>query len=103
MRKLYRYSDCNWYEEYTSADHLILDDYIVKRETNKGFWIVVNGKEKFVLSGEGKRFAYTNIELALKSYIKRKGMQIRINKNSIKKAKHMLGIALKIKDQIDSI
>jgi len=98
MKKLYRYRDCNFYEEYTSADHLILDDYIVKRETNKGFWIAVNGKEKFVLSGEGKRFAHTSIGLALNSYIKRKVMQIRINKNSIKKAKHMLGIALKIKE-----
>lgn len=101
--KLFRYNDCNWYEEYTSADHLILETFEVIRETKKGFYIKYLGKEKFILSGEGKRFAHTTIELALKSYIRRKKRQIAINKYSIKKAKHSISVALKIKEQIDSV
>jgi len=98
--KLFRYDYCNWYEEYTSADHLNLSDFEVIRETNKGFWIVVNGKEKFVLSGEGKRFAYVNIELALKSYIKRKKRQIQISKHQIKRAKTRFQLQKKYRNKL---
>lgn len=70
---LFRYNDCNYYEEYTDADHLLLEKYKVIRETPKGYWINNGIKEKFVLKGEGKRFAYVNIELALIYKVVRNG------------------------------
>lgn len=103
MKNLFRYNDCNYYEEYTDADHLQLEKYKVIRETPKGYWINNGIKEKFVLKGEGKRFAYVNIELALKSYIKRKSRQISINKHSIRRAKHSLTIAKRLQGQIESL
>lgn len=45
------------------------------KETPKGFWIELNGlteEKKFVLKGEGKRFAHEKIEWALYSFYRRK-------------------------------
>ena len=74
-------------------DNLYISDYNIEKETEKGYWINVYDKRKFVLKGnEGKRFAYISKEYALKGFIKRKERQISINKCYIERAK--LGIVL---------
>lgn len=50
----------------------------VVKETTAGVWLLVYGERKFVLSGDGKRFAYPSKTAALNSYIARKNRHIRI-------------------------
>lgn len=51
---------------------------IIKR-TRRGVWIGVNynSRKRFVLDGDGRRYAYPTKELALHSYVQRKKAQIR--------------------------
>ena len=94
--KLFRYVDNLCYELFVSGTELELKEFLIIKETPKGNWIREHGmygKPKFVLKGEGKRFAHETKELALKSFIFRKKSQIRINKEMMKRAKHSLSIA----------
>jgi len=94
--KLFRYVDNLCYEVFVSGTELELKEFLIIKETPKGNWIREHGmygKPKFVLKGEGKRFAHETKELALKSFIFRKKSQIRINKEMMKRAKHSLSIA----------
>ena len=64
-----------------------IDKYLVIKKTQKGFWITRypvsvdyryyqhfgdKSKPRFVLDGVGKRFAYTTVEKAKESFIRRK-------------------------------
>lgn len=69
---LYRVDGCS-FEPY-----LFCAAYKVVRETAKGVWIDVYGKERFVLSGAIKRYAYPTKDEALHSFIKRKERQMKI-------------------------
>lgn len=63
---LYRYEIRNYSEHYTPE--LELKEYLAVKSTKCGFWIRSHGMYgplKFVLSGSGKRFANTTIELAM--------------------------------------
>ena len=95
MKELYRYISDLSSEEFNAEIQVI--SFEIKRETNKGYWIVFNRKEKFVLKGgNGKRFAYETKELALSSFIKRKERQIEINKTMIARANEELKTALEL-------
>jgi hypothetical protein len=54
--------------------------FVAVKRTPRGAWIVPAGgwhtKQKFVLDGAGKRFAYPTIEAAKESFIARKTRQI---------------------------
>lgn len=53
--------------------------YQVRRATARGLVIDVWGVEKFVLAGsDGKRFAYTTKEAALRSFVKRKERRLKL-------------------------
>lgn len=55
--------------------YLNLDKYSVLKKTPKGFVIDYWGTKKFVLEGDGKRFAYPTIEQAFESWCPRKRRQ----------------------------
>ena len=86
VKVLYRY---NWWfgfeDDFLSEPfHSIeLKKYKVTKHTPKGFKI---GK-KFVLAGEGKRFAYSTKELALYGLKMRKQSQFRILNNQLESTK----------------
>jgi hypothetical protein len=65
------------YEYDPPTANLVVAYYPIIRRTPKGAWIDGHQKPKFVLTtgGFGKRFAYTNIKDALRSYEIRKGWQ----------------------------
>lgn len=58
--------------------------YTVVKRTEKGVWIVPAAwyygepPKRFVLNGDGKRFAYPTFDAALNNYKRRKSMQIRL-------------------------
>lgn len=93
QNKLFRYVDNLGYELFVDGTELELKEYLIVKETPKGNWIREHGKPKFVLKGDGKRFAHETKEMALKSFICRKKNQIRINNEMIERAKHSLSIA----------
>jgi len=96
MKQLFRYSDyigCEFFEE---SEKLELEIFETVKETKCGFWIEIYKKRKFILKGDGKRFAHETKEMALNSFICRKKRQILINKSMIARAKHSLSIANKM-------
>lgn len=102
MKTLYKYIEDKSYEEFDQAKKLVLKTFLVTKETPCGYWVREHGsygKNKFVLKGDGKRFAHETIELALKSFIARKKRQIWINKRMIAIAKHSLKIAESMNNQ----
>jgi hypothetical protein len=69
-----------------------LEEYRVVRRTSKGAWVERRPmgqwqpkaeKLRFVLDGDGKRFAYPTVELARESLIRRKERQIEHLKMSL--------------------
>ncbi len=80
--KLYRYqrdtSDESWIELFP----IELIEFETIKETEKGYWIEVLGKLKFVLKSQtGKRFAYETKEAALENFKARTRRSIIIAKN----------------------
>lgn len=76
------------------------------RRTAKGVWLRVGGPEvigrytdlrdidlKFVLAGEGKRWAYPTREAALDSFTARKRRQIKILEGQLHRARQALRVA----------
>lgn len=57
------------YWTYNSPPYIGLDELRVIRQTPAGVWLDNYGTEKFVLLGEGKRYAYPTKELARESYL----------------------------------
>lgn len=87
--RYWRYDDSS-YED----SEPFLQAFKVVRRTPKGLFLDVYGREKFQLSGEdGKRFAYSTVELAKRSYIKRKNRAILLLKAQLHKQENMLHFA----------
>ena len=84
MDLLYRIMERNYWDDEAHTQVVIaLFKYQSVRRTPKGQWIVPLGaaedegvREKFILNGRGKRFAYPTVELALQSYLIRKRRQV---------------------------
>lgn len=70
---LYRYADSRATE---NNSYIYLMEFEVKRQTKHCYVIDYWGKDKFVLMGDGKRFAYPTIGLARKSFERRKQLQL---------------------------
>ena len=78
----------------TGHTQVVLDQFLVLKHTRKGVWLEdstnVNGGprsgQRFVLFGEGKRFARSTKEEAKRSFIRRKQRQILINRAAIRRA-----------------
>lgn len=100
MKYLHRYMEVvtNDYDEVILGDRTVvvevrLSSFRIIRETEKSYVIRGDGwkngkpKEKFVLKGKGKRFAYDTIEAAKESYLIRKFRQIQHLEHQLKKAK----------------
>lgn len=69
----------DWQETSVGASlRMSVERFRILRRTPKGCWIEANGRkaERFVLDGNGKRFAYPTLELAMDSYRIRKRRQI---------------------------
>jgi hypothetical protein len=65
--------------------------YLVIRRTPKGVWINgENGREKFILNGEGKRYAYPTLKQAIESFGFRKASQVKILKFQLEMADTLL-------------
>lgn len=99
---LYRYRDVC---DESGAMFLIEDEYAVLKETPCGWWVQRNDGGflspeliahrlahkrdygvRFVLSGQGKRYAYPCKAAALRSYLKRKRSQLHHAKIALEKA-----------------
>lgn len=88
----YRYEDeCMW-----EGGEMIIRTkrFRVDKKTPKGAWIIpmghVYGKRRFVLDGEGKRYAYPTVVQARQSFIRRKEVQVSRLKNQMIFAKAAL-------------
>ncbi len=85
--KLYRYIDnyqsgSFFFEDEDNETNIpYLESYTIKRETNKTWFIDYYGVEKRIGKEWNKQFACDTVEKAKESYIRRKKMQIEINKN----------------------
>lgn len=86
----YRYIDCL---SARGVRYVRLCAYPVLRETPKGAYILTAlYGEKFVLNGDGKRYAYETIEQAKHSYIRRKEHQLRHLETALRGCKEMLAV-----------
>lgn len=77
---------------------ITLIEYRVVSRTPKGVWIVPTWDwneqhKRFVLDGEGKRFAYPTKEQARQNYIRRKRSEIAHTARQHDKAKYLLYLA----------
>ncbi len=83
LKVLYRYEN--------NSDEIALYFFRIVKETSQGVWIDHWGKKKFVLKGDdGKRFGYRTKEAALKSFQRRKVIQIRILSAQLQNSKTAL-------------
>jgi hypothetical protein len=88
----YRYD----YRDYGSNGQLYLRSFITVKKTPKGAWVTeqpYGGKPRFILDQGTKRFAYPDLDQALKSLIARKRRQISILTYQLEDAKHALELA----------
>lgn len=99
--KLYRYY--KWCSDETLLDYqensnvfIDTEEFTITRETEKGYWIVVNGKDKWTSKTSKRRFAYPTKEEALENFIRRTKRSIAINHYNIDYAKLALKEAEKL-------
>ena len=92
MSVFYRY----WGHACDTDIYISYDEYVVLRETPKGVWLSVYGKEKFVLNGDGRRYAHPTKEAALASYRIRKQRQVQHLARQHDHAKACMGAADKL-------
>lgn len=97
MTYLYRYDGVAYEESFEPKAYLCLDNFRVTKRTAKGCWIDVYGEDKFVLDGDGKRYAYATKELALASLIARKRRQCAILRHQLRKAEALYEYATSLK------
>ena len=107
--KLYRYIDNyrkgSWFfnEEDNETNIPHLESYPIIRETDKTWFINYYRKIKRVGKEWNKQFACDTIEKAKESYIRRKNMQIEINKNILNIAQlGLIGINKASTKEIDT-
>lgn len=65
---------------------LYVQHYDVDRRTPKGAWITVGCRPKFVLDGNGRRWAYPTLEQAMEDFRRRKKNQVKILTAKLKMA-----------------
>lgn len=82
---------------FTHNFSMLLSEYDLIKETNKGYWIDVFGCKKFVLKQSLKKFAYLTKEEALQNYISRTKASIKINKRKLELAQASLETAERFK------
>ena len=97
MTYLYRYDGGAYEGSFEPRAALYLDTFPVTKRTAKGCWIDVYGEGKFVLDGDGKRYAYATKELALASLIARKRRQCAILRHQLKEAEALYEYATSLK------
>jgi hypothetical protein len=87
-------------EGSSASGILYVYGYRVAKTTRCGCWVVKHGlKQRFVLDGARKRFAYPTVDEALVSFIARKKAQVRILSNKHDTAKMQLSVARQIIEQ----
>jgi len=72
---MYRYSST---EDFNGKIYLHCESFPVKRRTEKGVWIDIGFREKFILSRAKKKWAYPTKEEALHNFIMRKVREVEI-------------------------
>ena len=90
MEKLYRYEYDNTVENALDRINLVLHEFEVVKTTDKGVFISIHGKKRFVLTAANNKFAYSTPELAMEGFITRKKNEISILKQRIKVAEAYL-------------
>lgn len=85
---LYRVNTRPWGETV-----LWMRDYLVSKRTPKGVWIEADGSRRFVLNNARKRWAHPTREEALKSFIRRRTIQLDIFQRRIADTERVLRIA----------
>lgn len=93
MMLTYLYRIEHYEDPFTNDLSIHYERFAVTKVTARGYKIRVNGKEKFVLSGNGKRYAHENLEWALESYRRRKQHYVQNCKRRLKLAKACLTLA----------
>lgn len=78
---------------YTREVVLVTREIPVVRHTEKGVWLDDYGLLRFVLKGDGKRFAYPTLEAALDSFKRRKERQVMLLKATLGRAEAALAFA----------
>ena len=99
----YRYEDSLEIDEYDRVYNIVTCyEFPVIRKTKCGVWIATFSEKskKFILEGEGKRYAYPTEEAAQKSFIKRKERQMSIYAARIERAKRAIAILLHESDMV---
>jgi hypothetical protein len=80
------YGDGNGY----TYIRVYLSKYPITKKTNKGIWIDIFGRKRFVLLSARKKYACLTQEEALESFKARKNRQIRILNSQLTHAKEAL-------------
>lgn len=91
-RVLYRYFHSwrtYWNPDYAQHGIVNLEVFAVHRETERCWFIVVNGAEKRVLKGNGKRFAHERKEWAARSFQRRMSHEKGHYERALKKLAHV--------------
>lgn len=94
-KKLYRYEReyIHFGDGQLQAYKITLKEYEVQKTTPCGHWITFNifsHKTKFVLSGQGRRFAHINMEFAWESFKIRARKSLMHSKRAVKNAEIFL-------------
>lgn len=101
--KLYRYERV--YDSYLGIYYLECTEYEVVSETRCGFWIGSkhsrNTKERFILSGKGRRWAHQEKEWALDSFIYRKRKRVMYLERDLRIETAILKQAKEIKEGLE--
>lgn len=87
--------------DFSHEWNVSVTEFNVIRHTPKGFVIRYPFlKEKFVLKGNGKRFAHSSLQDAADSLIKRTKRRIGYLKSDLENAEKNLPMAVKFRDQL---
>ena len=96
MTVWYRYHEVRWTEYRLS---LIEEQFRVVKETAKGVWLDVYGRQRFVLQAARKRFACPTRAEALESYRARKRRQVGLLRTRLK----LVELALQLEPTGESV
>jgi len=94
---LYRYQMHSFEEVFTPK--VYVKEYKIISKTDCGWWIHKHGSygpKKFVLEGQGKRFAYPTKEMALEGFIYRRRRYQRILETLVKGNRKVIKVALQL-------
>lgn len=100
---LYRYEVER--DSYLRIWTIVCLKYTVVKETPCGFWIgqiYANGeirKDKFILGGQGKRYAHTTEEYALNYFIARKYRRVHFAEIAVEREKSGLEQAIALREK----